>query len=70
MINIKEIVKAWATAFNPTEEQKEKAETRLEICNSCEHKTDTPIGFACGKCGCLFKGKVFASDGSCPVGKW
>jgi hypothetical protein len=69
-MNIKEIIKAWAAALNPTEEQKEKAEKRLEICTSCENKIDTPIGLACGKCGCLFKGKVFSSDGGCPVGKW
>lgn len=69
MLNIKEIVKAWAISFNPTEEQREKAEQRLEICKSCENKGDGLIE-VCKLCGCPFKSKVFSSDGGCPVGKW
>jgi len=36
MNKIKEIILAYAIKFNPTEEQKEIAEKRLETCASCE----------------------------------
>lgn len=70
MLNIVEIVKAWAAYMNPTEEQEKKAEQRLEICNSCEHKGENLMGYVCSLCGCPFKSKVFGDDGGCPEGKW
>ena len=36
MNKVKEILLSYMTAMNPTEEQKEVAEKRLEICMDCE----------------------------------
>lgn len=69
-MKIAEIVKAWAIAINPNEEQKAKAEKRLEICSGCEHKGENLLGYVCNLCGCPFKSKVFSNDGGCPEGKW
>ena len=69
---IKEIIQAYAIAINPTKEQKQWAEKRLEICMKCEHwKSQLGIEY-CGKCGCATKGKVFSPKGmeACPLGKW
>jgi uncharacterized paraquat-inducible protein A len=63
-----DIVKSWAAAMNPTEEQLTKATERLAICETCEHKKDDPFKH-CGVCGCPLKGKVFSERG-CPEGKW
>ena len=70
MNKIKEIILAYAAAINPTDEQKENAEKRLEVCMECEHWKQSPE--RCGLCGCLTKGKVFSPKGSdaCPEKKW
>ena len=70
MNKIKEIILSYATAMNPTEEQKQIAEKRLEVCFSCEHIRNTPE--RCGLCGCILRGKVFTPNGSssCPSNKW
>jgi len=65
MNKIKEIILAYATMVNPTEEQKKMAEIRLETCNA--------VGIEyCGKCGCATKGKIFSPKGiqACPLSKW
>ena len=70
---IKEIIQAYAIAINPTEEQKQWAEKRLQICVTCEHWKTSQLGIEyCGKCGCATKGKVFSPKGmeECPLGKW
>ena len=71
MNKIKEIIIAWATKMNPTEEQKQIAEQRLEICTGCEFWRGSPIEH-CSKCGCATKGKVFSPRGAdaCPEKKW
>lgn len=63
-----DIVKSWAAAANPSDEQLQTARERLSICHSCEHMVKDPFE-RCGKCGCPLKGKVFSNNG-CPVGKW
>jgi hypothetical protein len=73
MNKIKEIIVAWSTAINPTEEQKEIAEIRLKTCMNCEFWAENAIGIEyCSKCGCATKGKVFSPKGleACPMGKW
>jgi hypothetical protein len=71
MNKITEIIKAWATAINPTAEQKLYAEIRLETCMECEHWQEALIS-TCKLCGCATKGKVFSPRGiqACPIGKW
>ena len=72
MNKLKEIVISYATAMNPTEEQKEVAEKRLAICMDCEHWVQSTIRDYCGKCGCTTSAKVFSPVGAdaCPMQKW
>jgi hypothetical protein len=70
MNKVKEILLSYMAAMNPTEEQKELAEKRLNTCVECEHWVQNPA--RCGLCGCLTKGKVFTPRGAdaCPAHKW
>lgn len=70
MNKVIEIFKSWGIAFNPNDTQAEQAAKRLEICESCEHRADTPIKH-CSKCGCALKAKVYSPVlGACPEHKW
>jgi len=64
MNKVKEILLSYMTAMNPTEEQKEVAEKRLEICATCEFWVQTSIRDYCSKCGCTTSAKVFSPVGS------
>jgi hypothetical protein len=70
----KEIATAWIVAANPTPEQKSIAESRITICNACEHRRQNTalVDFHyCGLCGCPLSKKIFAPDKtSCPKNKW
>lgn len=44
-----------------------KRNERLDICNSCEHKSKIGV---CKLCGCLLKSKTTYTKASCPIGKW
>lgn len=73
--DIKEIVVAWHRANNPTPEQKEIADYRISICDTCEHKEFKTLirTYVCGACGCPISKKVYSpNEGSiaCPKGKW
>lgn len=73
--NITEIIVAWHRAANPTSEQKEIAEHRATICDSCEQKEFKKIIMThiCGACGCPISKKVYsphAGSEACPKGKW
>jgi hypothetical protein len=73
MNKIKEIILAYATMVNPTEEQKKMAEIRLETCMECEEWQVNAVGIEyCGKFGCATKGKIFSPKGiqACPLSKW
>jgi hypothetical protein len=77
---VKEIAIAYATAINPTDEEKAVAEIRLETCITsgadggyCEELAENKLGLLyCKKCGCATKGKIYSPKGSeaCPLGKW
>jgi hypothetical protein len=71
MNQLQEIFTAWGIAFNPNNEQAEKAAKRIEVCNSCDKKV-TNLGIhRCSVCGCALKGKIFSPiQGACPEGKW
>ena len=43
------------------------AKKRMDICNSCEHKT--PRG-RCAECGCVLSAKTRSLTSSCPINKW
>ena len=73
--NIGEIIKAWITANNPSELEKQLAEERLEICMTCEFRKEIihnkEWSALCGKCGCPLNKKIFTDQyGSCPLNKW
>ena len=72
MNKVKEILLSYIAKSNPTEEQKEIAEKRLEICASCEFWVQSKLRDYCGKCGCTTSAKVFSpvGSGACPKGKW
>jgi hypothetical protein len=46
----------------------EEAESRLNICKSCEHLMS--ITSQCKKCGCVMPAKVKIQRASCPINKW
>ena len=70
-LNLKKIAKAWITAANPTPIQRELAERRMEICNSCNKKGTTASIVVCTQCGCPLSKKIFTMENdSCPLNKW
>ena len=72
MNKVKEILLSYMTAMNPTQEQKEIAEKRLEICADCEFWVQSTMRDYCNKCGCTTSAKVFSPVGAdaCPEKKW
>jgi hypothetical protein len=74
-LDLKKIFTAWVTSLKPTDKQKELAEKRLEICNSCPSKIETfkdhEWSFRCGECGCPINRKIFTMENdACPLNKW
>lgn len=68
-----EIAVAWKRAANPTKEQQQLAEERLEVCNSCEYKEFKSLirTYICGACGCPIQKKVYTpQERGCPKQKW
>lgn len=46
------------------------AKERINLCNSCEHKTSR-LGFdACNECGCFIYLKAHIKYSRCPINKW
>ena len=75
MNKIREIIGAWVISSNPSEERKELAEKRYEICLGCEHygkKRRVTGDEYCKKCLCPLQKKVFTekTNNSCPLNKW
>ena len=68
-----EITKSWIAAMNPSEEQQQKADQRIEVCNECSFRKYNDVGdfYYCSDCGCPLKGKIYSPvEKSCPKGKW
>jgi hypothetical protein len=75
MNKIREIIGAWIISFNPSQERKELAEKRYEICLGCEYygkMRRITRDEHCKKCGCPIQKKVFTekTNDSCPLNKW
>lgn len=73
--NISEIITAWHHARNPTPEQKELAEYRASICDTCEFKEFKQLirTHICSACGCPISKKVYSpvpGPEACPKSKW
>jgi hypothetical protein len=71
-IDVKKIFNAWATSFNPSQEEKELSEKRYEVCLGCDQRAKKLAVEYCKACGCPLSKKVFslAAKSSCPLGKW
>ncbi len=67
-----DIVRAWWIAANPTPEQSELAQKRLNICKSCDSMVDSVVfDKKCGECGCPIGKKIFTPAlGTCDLHKW
>lgn len=65
------IIRAWGTSYFATDKQKQMAEERMEVCNSCEFIKEIAIGHICGKCLCPISKKVYSLKfNDCPKKKW
>ena len=81
-LDFKEISQAWYNKIIHSNELKNLADKRLDICLMCPSKKEilnikgTEWALQCGECGCLLKGKVYTPNthihpkGSCPLNKW
>ena len=58
-INIKKIVNAWLTSFNPTKEEKKLAEKRYDICFGCDQRASLLKIEHCKACGSHYPRKYF-----------
>ena len=67
--NSSDDVKPW-DLLNPNSPRspEELANTRLEICKSCEWFR--PKSQTCKKCGCFMRLKTTLEHAKCPIGKW
>lgn len=72
MLNIGEIVKAWAISVNPSNEQLELAKKRYEVCSGCEYRKKLLKVEICSDCKCPLNKKIFAVQPKqwCPKGYW
>jgi hypothetical protein len=64
MNKLKEILLSYVAKHNATDEQKDIAEKRLEICATCEFWKQSLVRDFCSKCGCTTSKKVFSPVGS------
>ena len=62
------IVKGWI--FKLLKKEQDLANTRLKICNTCEHNVETSLGNACSQCGCVLDAKTRVEDEHCDLDKW
>lgn len=74
-MNAGEIIKAWITSFNPTEDEEKMAMGRKEICEQCpsNKKVLKKRGWTalCKECGCPISKKIYTKTyNPCPLGKW
>ncbi len=75
MIDYKEIFEAWKISFNPSIEQENLAQERLQICLGCDYRKEVLKGVKwsayCSDCGCPLNKKVFSKFyNACTQKKW
>lgn len=73
-LDVKTIVNAWVTSFNPSDDERKLAEDRYSICKECPKIKFKKIiqSEVCTECGCPISKKIFTlvDDNTCPLGKW
>ena len=62
------IIKGWF--YKLFKKKQNLADIRLAICNTCEHRTETSLGYACAQCGCILDAKTRVEDEQCALDKW
>lgn len=88
MSKLKNIFEGWSKSLGlveVSEENKELARKRVEICIECPHAKEQWLkkfidgilqndvqgsGIGCGKCGCPVNEKALVVDEKCPDGRW
>ena len=72
MNKVQEIISSYMTKYTATDEQKNLASKRLEVCIGCEFWKQSAIRDFCSKCGCTTSAKVFSPKGAeaCPEKRW
>ena len=74
MLNVKQIIEAWIISYKPSDEQRNLAELRGEICDKCDSKLPKNKLFnmpVCKECGCPIGKKIFTNEyNPCPLSKW
>lgn len=49
---------------------KEDTKARLDICETCPHRSSHLLGYRCYACGCFLKVKAKLPNEHCPLRKW
>ena len=62
------IPKPTTTKSNKYITDKQTAQSRYNVCKSCERFNT--VTYTCKECGCLMKLKVKFITSQCPIGKW
>lgn len=73
MIPLLERAASWNSSNLYNDEQKHKAESRVEICNSCHSNTYNEMAdyYFCGECQCPLRSKLYAPNAEdCPKKLW
>jgi hypothetical protein len=73
MISLLERAASWNNTDLYNDEQKQKAEIRIEVCNSCNSNTYNPMAdyYYCEKCSCPLRSKIYAPNAEdCPKKLW
>lgn len=75
MIDYKEIFEAWKISRNPTPLEEELAQKRLNVCSTCEYKTELIKGLKwsalCTDCNCPLNKKAYTKIyNACTQKKW
>jgi len=73
-MDLKEIINAWSTSFNPSSVQSKLAENRMKICEMCpslKKVFNQNWSAFCGECGCPIAKKIYSTTNNpCPLLKW
>lgn len=72
MIDPIKIGKAWKNKIIHTDEQKEIADERMAVCQSCPNRSsDNLLNVeVCDLCLCPLVAKIYTDESDCPLQKW
>jgi hypothetical protein len=73
MISLLERAASWNNSDLYNDEQKQKAETRVGVCNNCDSNTYNAMAdyYFCKECECPLRSKLYTPNaGDCPRKLW